>query len=64
MTATLLIAGEAISSDLGARAQHLAFDLLCLLVAYWHGNAYILDTDSVLGGLKCGLWLRFEFLGE
>lgn len=34
-----------------------------LLVAYWRGNAYTLDNYWVLGGLLCGLLLRFEFLG-
>jgi len=33
-----------------------------LLLAYWRGYAYTLDDYWVLGGLLCGLLLRFEFL--
>jgi len=33
------------------------------LLAYWRGYAYTLDTYWVMGGLLCGLLLRFEFLG-
>jgi hypothetical protein len=34
-----------------------------VLLAYWRGYAYTLDTYWVMGGLLCGLLLRFEFLG-
>src|SRR5260370_8940070 len=34
-----------------------------VLLAYWRGYAYTLDTYWVMGGLLCGLMLRFEFLG-
>ena len=34
-----------------------------VLLAYWRGYAYTLDTYWVMGGVLCGLLLRFEFLG-
>jgi ABC-type uncharacterized transport system permease subunit len=34
-----------------------------VLLAYWRGYTYTLDTYWVLGGVICGLILRFEFLG-
>ena len=33
------------------------------LFAYWSGYPYTLDTYWVMGGILCGLMLRFEFLG-
>ena len=34
-----------------------------VLLAYWRGYVYTLDSYWVMGGLLCGLLLRFEFLG-
>jgi hypothetical protein len=60
MAATVLVAAR----RFGARVDSnwpLAY--YGVLVAYWRGYAYTLDTYWVLGGLLCGLILRFEFLG-
>jgi hypothetical protein len=34
-----------------------------LLLTYWRGYMYTLDNYWVIGGVLCGLLLRFEFLG-
>jgi len=34
-----------------------------LLLTYWRGYMYTLDNYWVIGGVLCGLVLRFEFLG-
>ena len=34
-----------------------------LLLGYWRGYMYTLDNYWVIGGVLCGLLLRFEFLG-
>ena len=34
-----------------------------LLLSYWRGYMYTLDNYWVIGGVLCGLLLRFEFLG-
>jgi hypothetical protein len=34
-----------------------------LLLTYWRGYMYTLDNYWVIGGVVCGLVLRFEFLG-
>jgi len=60
MMATLLVALKRFS---GCIDSNLPLTYYGLLLAYWHGNAYTLDNYWVLGGLMCGLLLRFEFLG-
>jgi hypothetical protein len=34
-----------------------------LLLSYWHGSFDTLDSYWVIGGLICGIVLRFEILG-
>jgi len=58
--ATLLVAVKRFSARVDS---NLPLTYYGLLLAYWRGNAYTLDTYWVFGGLVCGLLLRFEFLG-
>jgi hypothetical protein len=60
MAATLLAAAKRVAAGLDTKWL-LAYYLL--LVSYWRGYAYTLDNYWVLGGLLCGMMLRFEFLG-
>jgi len=60
MAATLVVAVKRFSAHIDS---NLPLTYYGLLVAYWRGNAYTLDNYWVLGGLLCGLLLRFEFLG-
>ena len=60
MAATLLVAVKRFSARIDS---NLPLTYYGLLLAYWRGNAYTLDNYWVLGGLLCGLLLRFEFLG-
>ncbi len=60
MAATLIMAVKRFSLRIDS---NLPLTYYGLLLAYWHGNAYTLDNYWVLGGLLCGLLLRFEFLG-
>jgi hypothetical protein len=45
------------------RRYELAVSVLGLLLTYWRGYMYTLDYYWVIGGVLCGLLLRFEFLG-
>lgn len=60
MAATLTMAVKRFSLRVDS---NLPLTYYGLLLAYWRGNAFTLDTYWVLGGLLCGLLLRFEFLG-
>jgi hypothetical protein len=60
MAATLLITVQRFS---GRVDSNLPLTYYGLLLVYWRSNAYTLDNYWVLGGLLCGLLLRFEFLG-
>ena len=60
MAATLIMVVKRFSMRVDS---NLPLTYYGLLVAYWRGNAYTLDNYWVLGGLLCGLLLRFEFLG-
>jgi hypothetical protein len=60
IAATLLMAAKRISVGMDSNWPLLYYGLL---IAYWHGYAYTLDDYWVMGGLLCGLLLRFEFLG-
>jgi hypothetical protein len=60
MAATLLAAAKRVAAGVDS-SWLLAY--YGLLVVYWRGYAYTLDNYWVLGGLLCGLVLRFEFLG-
>ena len=60
MAATLFVAVKRFSARIDS---NLPLSYYGLLLAYWRGNAYTLDNYWVLGGLLCGLLLRFEFLG-
>jgi len=60
MAATLVVAVKRFSARIDS---NLPLTYYGLLIAYWRGNAYTLDNYWVLGGVLCGLLLRFEFLG-
>jgi hypothetical protein len=60
MAATLLVAAKRLSSAVDSNWPMVYYGVL---MAYWRGYAYTLDNYWVLGGLLCGLLLRFEFLG-
>jgi hypothetical protein len=60
MAATLLVAAKRLSSAVDSNWPMAYYGAL---MAYWRGYAYTLDAYWVLGGLLCGLLLRFEFLG-
>src|SRR5215470_1446965 len=60
MAATLLVGAMRFSTG-AERNWPLAY--YGVLLAYWRGYAYTLDTYWVMGGVICGLLLRFEFLG-
>jgi hypothetical protein len=60
MAATALVAAK----RFGARADsNWPLTYYGGLLAYWRSYSYTLDTYWVMGGLLCGLLLRFEFLG-
>lgn len=60
MAATLLVAAKRLSSAVDSNWPIAYYGVL---LAYWRGYAYSLDNYWVMGGLLCGLLLRFEFLG-
>ena len=60
MVATLLVAARRFSARMDSNWPLTYYGVL---LAYWRSYAYTLDTYWVLGGLLCGLILRFEFLG-
>jgi hypothetical protein len=60
MATTLVIAAKRLTSGIDTNWP-LAY--YALLLAYWRGYAYTLDNYWVMGGVICGLLLRFEFLG-
>lgn len=60
MAATLLVAAKRLSCAVDSNWPMAYYGVL---LAYWRGYAYTLDNYWVMGGLLCGLLLRFEFLG-
>ena len=60
MAATLLVGAKRFSACADSNWPLAYYGIL---LAYWRGYAYTLDTYWVMGGLLCGLLLRFEFLG-
>jgi len=60
MAATLLVAAKRLSSAVDSNWPIVYYGVL---LAYWRSYAYTLDNYWVMGGLLCGLLLRFEFLG-
>jgi hypothetical protein len=60
MSATLLVAVKRFSASADTNWPLAYYGVL---VAYWRGYSFTLDNYWVLGGLLCGLLLRFEFLG-
>jgi hypothetical protein len=60
MAATALVAAKRFSTRLDSNWPLTYYSVL---LAYWRGYSYTLDTYWVMGGLLCGLLLRFEFLG-
>lgn len=60
MAATVLVAARRFSSQADSNWPLTYYGVL---LAYWRGYAYTLDTYWVLGGVLCGLILRFEFIG-
>ena len=60
MAATLVITAKRLtaSSDTNWPLAYYG-----LLLTYWRGYMYTLDNYWVIGGVLCGLVLRFEFLG-
>ena len=60
MAATLLAAAKRVAAGVDSNWLLAYYGLL---ISYWRGYAYTLDNYWVLGGLLCGLVLRFEFLG-
>jgi hypothetical protein len=60
MVATVLVAARRFSTRVDSNWPLTYYGVL---LAYWRGYAYTLDTYWVLGGVLCGLMLRFEFLG-
>jgi len=59
MAATFLVVARRFSTRLDSNWPLTYYGVL---LAYWRGYAYTLDTYWVMGGLLCGLLLRFEFL--
>ena len=60
MAATLLVAAKRYVANPESNWPLVYYSAL---TAYWSGYPYTLDTYWVMGGLLCGLLLRFEFLG-
>ena len=60
MAATLLVAARRYAASAESNWPLAYYGVL---IAYWRGYSYTLDTYWVMGGLLCGLLLRFEFLG-
>jgi hypothetical protein len=60
MAATLVVAARRFSASIESNWPLVYYGVL---LAYWRGYAYTLDNYWVMGGLLCGLLLRFEFLG-
>src|ERR1051326_315218 len=60
MAATLLVAAKRLSSAVDSNGP---MPYSGVRLAYWRSYAYTLDNYWVMGGLLCGLLLRFEFLG-
>jgi hypothetical protein len=60
MAATVLVGARRFSARVDS---NLPLAYYGALVGYWRAYAYTLDIYWVLGGLLCGLVLRFEFLG-
>jgi len=58
MAATLLVAAKRLSSAVDSNWPIAYYGVL---LAYWRSYAYTLDNYWVMGGLLCGLLLRFEF---
>jgi hypothetical protein len=60
MAATVLVAARRFTTRVDSNWPLTYYGVL---LAYWRGYSYTLDTYRVLGGVLCGLILRFEFLG-
>ena len=59
MAATLAIAAKRVTTSVDTNWPLAYYGAL---LTYWRWYAYTLDNYWVLGGLVCGLLLRFEFL--
>jgi hypothetical protein len=60
MAATLVVMAKRLTA---AADSNWPLAYYGLLLTYWRGYMYTLDNYWVIGGVLCGLLLRFEFLG-
>jgi hypothetical protein len=60
MAVTVLIGAKRLSAAVDTNWPLAYYGLL---LAYWRSYSYTMDNYWVLGGVLCGLLLRFEFLG-
>jgi hypothetical protein len=60
MAATLVVTAKRLTAAVDTNWPLAYYGLL---LTYWRGYMYTLDNYWVIGGVLCGLLLRFEFLG-